>query len=151
MQNESHEFYMLEAIKQAKIAKSQGDWPFGAVIVRDGKIIGQGHVKERLGGDVTDHAEMVAIRDACFNIKSNNLGGSTIYCTNEPCLMCASGIFQANIDKVVIGLKRDDLPQLLRSRKLRIDNLVEDNSFSVEIIKGILKDQILELFQGIRK
>jgi len=105
MQNDLHQKCMAIAIEEAKKAKSNGDWPFGAIMTKNGEIVGKGHVKDKSGGDVTDHAELVAIRDACHNLKSNNLEGCTIYCTNEPCLMCAAGIFQANIGKLSLELR----------------------------------------------
>jgi len=151
MQNSLHEKYMFFAIEEAKIAKLNGDWPFGAIIVKNGKIIGKGHVKDKSGGDVTEHAELVAIRDACKNLKSNDLQKCSIYCTNEPCLMCAAGIFQANINQVLIGASRDDLSRLLRPRKLRIENLAEDTGHKITIVRGILKEKVLELFDDINK
>ncbi len=65
--------------------------------------------------------------------------------------MCASAIFQAKIPKVVTGVSRSDMPNLLRERKLKIENLVDDAGYPIEIIKGVLKDEILELFSDIKK
>lgn len=151
MQNNLHKKFMALAIEEAKVAKSNGDWPFGAVVVKDGIVIGKGHVKDKSGGDVTDHAEIVAIRDACKYLNSNDLSDCEIYCSNEPCLMCSATIFQANIGKVFIGALRDDLSHLLRIRKLRIENIAEDTGHKVEIVRGILKEKVLELFKDIKK
>lgn len=57
MKNKLHEKFMALAIEEAKVAKANGDWPFGAIVVKDGIVIGKGHVKDKTGGDVTDHAE----------------------------------------------------------------------------------------------
>ena len=146
-----HENFMLLAIKEAKEAKKLGDWPFGAVVVYKGKVIGKGKAEDKTKGDVTDHAEFIAIRKACRTLGTNNLRDCVIYCTNEPCIMCAAGIFQAHIPQVVIGASRDDLFGLLRSRKIRIEHLVEDSEHKIEIIRGVLKDTILELFNDIEK
>jgi len=146
-----HEQYMLLAFEEAKKAKARGDWPFGAVVVKDGNVVGKGHVIDKSGGDVTDHAELVALRDACRNLKTNNLEGCTIYCSNEPCMMCAAGIFQAGIGDVFIGVSRDDLPHLLRPRKLHIEDLAQDSSHKITIERGLLKDKILPLFDNIQK
>jgi len=145
------EQWMLLAIEEAKKAKPRGDWPFGAVVIKDGNIIGRGHARDKSDGDVTDHAELIAVRDACRNVQSNDLGGCAIYCTNEPCTMCAAGIFQANIDHVYIGASRDDLSRLLRPRTLRIEHVAEDAGYTIHIVKGILKDEVLELFKDIHK
>jgi len=65
--------------------------------------------------------------------------------------MCAAGIFQANIPKVVIGVSRDDLPNFLRVRKVKIEHLAEDSSYKIEIVRGVLKDQILPLFADLQR
>lgn len=146
-----HEQFMHLAIEQAKEAKKLGDWPFGAVVVYQGKVIGMGKAEDKTSGDVTDHAEFVAIRKACRTLGTNDLEHCTIYCTNEPCLMCSAGIFQAHIPQVVIGASRDDLFGLLRSRKIRIEHLVEDSGHQIEIIRGVLKSEVLKLFSDIKK
>lgn len=151
MENSDQERFMLLAIEEAKKAKERGDWPFGSVIIKDGVVVGRGHTLDKTGGDVTDHAEVVALRDACKNLKTNDLNGCTIYCSNEPCLMCAAAIFQAYIGEVVIGASRDDLSRLLRPRKLRIEDLVDDTGHMVKVVRGILKDQVIALFSDIKK
>ncbi|MEI6326860.1 MAG: nucleoside deaminase [Candidatus Roizmanbacteria bacterium] len=146
-----NEQFIALAIEEAKAAKANGDWPFGAVVVKDGKVVGKGHVTDKSGGDVTDHAELRALRDACRNLSTNNLEGCSIYCSNEPCLMCAAGIFQSGIRNVYIGASRDDLPLLLRPRKLRIEDAALDSGHEIKIQRDLLKDQILALFQDIHK
>ena len=137
-----HEDYMQLAFEEARKAKDRGDWPFGAVIVKDGIVVGKGYVKDKSGGDVTDHAELVAVRDTCRNLKTNDLQGCTIYCSNEPCIMCAAGIFQSNIGRVFIGVSGEDLPKLLRPRKLRIEDIAKDSGHKIEITRGLLKEKI---------
>lgn len=139
------------AIAEAKQAKAQGDWPFGCVVVKDNLVVGAGRVTEKTGGDITDHAEIRALRDACKNLKSNDLSECAIYCTNEPCLMCASAIFQAGISHVYIALSRDDLPHLLRPRSLRIESLVPDLGYSPTIVRGLAREQMLVLFADVSK
>lgn len=151
MQIDSQEKFMTLAIEEARIAKANGDWPFGAVVIKDNKVVGKGHVIDKSGGDVTDHAELMALREACRNLKTNNLEGCTIYCSNEPCMMCAAGIFQANIGEVCIGVSRADLPHLLRPRKLRIEDLAQDSGHDITIKRGLLKEKILPLFDDIKK
>lgn len=101
--------FMLEAIKLSKEnmdANSGG--PFGAVIVKDGKVIGQGANKVTSSNDPTAHAEVVAIRDACSNIGDFNLSGSEIYSSCEPCPMCLSAIYWARIEKIYYANNRQD-------------------------------------------
>lgn len=145
------EGFMREAIKQAILAKQAGEWPFGAVIVKDGNIIARGECDEHRTTSVLGHAELRAIDVACTALGTNNLRGCTIYCTNEPCLMCASAIIQAKIDTVVFSLKREDLAHILRKRQLSITNLVADAGYNVTITTGLLKDETLRLFEGVKK
>lgn len=149
MQNE--EQFMQAAIAEALLAKEGGDLPFGAVVVKEGKIIGKGHATNNTTGDVTDHAELRAVREACSVLGSNDLKDCVIYCTNQPCNMCAAGIFQANIPRVVMGATREDLSWLLRPRKLSIDELAQDSSYNITIEKGLLKDEIIETFEYLKK
>lgn len=151
MQSKSDETFMSHAIVEAKTAKRNGDWPFGAVVVKDGVVVGSGYASDKTTGDVTSHAEVSALRSACKELHTNNLAGCVIYCTNEPCLMCAASIFQADISHVVIGASREDLGHLLRARKLRIEDLAQDSGHNIEIERGVLKEKVLELFIDINK
>jgi len=146
----TEEDFMREAINEAVIAKQAGEWPFGAVIVKDGEIIARGECVEYRTKSVLGHAELQAINAACIALQSNNLDGCTIYCTNEPCLMCASAIIQAKIGTVVFSLKRDDL-KILRKRKLSIVDLVADAGYKIELKNGFLKEVTLELFEDVKK
>lgn len=145
------EDFVREAIEEAKLAKAAGEWPFGAVIVRDGKIIARAACTETGTKNVLGHAELQAINSACIALARNNLSDCTIYGTNEPCLMCASAIFQAKIPRVIFALARTDLAHLLRERKVRIDDLAADAGYPVEIVRGVLKEEVLELFADIKK
>ncbi len=145
------EDFIQEAIDEARIAKMAGEWPFGAVIVRDEKIIARAACTEAATKNVLGHAELQAINAACITLANNNLSDCTIYATNEPCLMCAAAVFQARIPRVVFSLSRTDLPRLLRARKLRIDDLAADVGYKVDIKKGVLKNVVLDLFVDIKK
>ncbi|MBR2588054.1 MAG: nucleoside deaminase [Bacilli bacterium] len=82
--------------------------PFGACIVKDGKIIGRGSNQVLISHDPTAHAEVVAIRDACKNINSYDLSGCELYTSCYPCPMCMSAIIWANINKVYYGNTKED-------------------------------------------
>jgi tRNA(Arg) A34 adenosine deaminase TadA len=82
--------------------------PFGACIVKDGKIIGRGSNHVLANNDPTAHAEVMAIRDACKNINSYDLSGCEIYTSCYPCPMCLSAIIWANIKKVYYGNTKED-------------------------------------------
>lgn len=147
----TNEQYMEMAIEEAITAKENGEWPFGAIVVCDGKVISRNRCAENAQKTVLAHAELQAVNDACKALSTNNLKDCVIYCTNEPCLMCAAAIFQAKISKVVIGASRSDLPHLLRERKFRIEDLAEDSGYGPEIIQEVLKEKVVSLFADIKK
>ena len=88
--------------------KTNAGGPFGACIVKDGKIIGKGSNNVLANNDPTAHAEVMAIRDACKNINSYDLSGCELYTTCYPCPMCLSAIIWSNIKKVYYGNTKED-------------------------------------------
>ena len=104
-----NESYMNEAFKEAFMGmRNNYGGPFGAVIVKDNVIIGRGCNRVISYNDPTAHAEIVAIREACKKISSYDLSGSLLYSTCEPCPMCLSAVYWANIKRVIFGLSRYD-------------------------------------------
>ena len=101
--------YMKMAIKEAEkgIAAGHGG-PFGAVIVKDGKVISKGHNHVVANNDPTCHGEVDAIRKACKKLKTFDLTGCDIYTTGEPCPMCLSAILWANINNIYYGCTIQD-------------------------------------------
>lgn len=95
--------YMLEALKEAKKAYELGEVPIGAVVVKDGKIIGRGHNLTETLKDPTAHAEMIALRQAAHNLGGWRLLGCSLYVTAEPCAMCAGAVVWSRIEKLYIG------------------------------------------------
>ena len=103
-----------------KIAKDLADenlitnagGPFGAVVVKDGKIIGKASNHVLKNSDPTAHAEVEAIRDACKNINSHDLSGCELYTTSYPCPMCLSAIIWSNIKKVYYGNTKEDADKI---------------------------------------
>ena len=104
----AHEKFLKLAIEEALAGMSVGDGgPFGAVIVKDGKIIGKGHNTVLKSHDPTAHAEINAIRNACGNVEDHHLTGAVIYTNFEPCPMCLSAIYWANIRNLVYCAGRE--------------------------------------------
>jgi tRNA(Arg) A34 adenosine deaminase TadA len=102
------EKYMQEAIRLSKESIQAGGGPFGAVIVKDGHIIGRGQNAVVNSFDPTAHAEIVAIRQACLSIHSHDLTGAIIYTSCEPCPMCLAAIWWSRIQKIYYGNTRED-------------------------------------------
>lgn len=99
----SDEFFMEQALIEAKKAFKQKEVPIGAVIVCKGEIIGRGYNKRESENDPTAHAEMIAIKKAAKRLKDWRLEGCSIYVTVEPCLMCAGAIQKARIKRLIYG------------------------------------------------
>jgi tRNA(adenine34) deaminase len=99
----NHEWFMREALKEAKKAYDLGEVPVGAVVVYDHKIIGKGHNLTEQLHDVTAHAEMQAITAAANHIGAKYLTECTLYVTLEPCVMCAGAIYWSQLGKLVYG------------------------------------------------
>ena len=108
MNNNLDTEFLHEAVKLAIHSVEVGGGPFGAVVVKDNKIIGRGHNRVTLNNDPTAHAEVNAIRDACKNLEDFNLKDCTIYTSCEPCPMCISAIYWARINRVVYASTGQD-------------------------------------------
>ncbi|MFN8124045.1 MAG: tRNA adenosine(34) deaminase TadA [Thermoleophilia bacterium] len=97
------EQFMRLALREAVAAGEHGDVPIGAVVVRDGEVVGTGRNERELHGDPTAHAEIVALRNAALTLGGWRLVGTVLYVTLEPCPMCAGAIQQARVARVVYG------------------------------------------------
>jgi tRNA(adenine34) deaminase len=94
---------MEHALGLARQAEERGEVPVGAVLVRDGEVLGEGSNLPISLNDPTAHAEVVAIRQAAQRVANYRLPGSTLYVTLEPCPMCAGAILNARVERVVFG------------------------------------------------
>jgi tRNA(adenine34) deaminase len=97
------EYFMQLALREAAAAEAHGDVPVGAVIVRDGEVIGAGHNERELRGDPTAHAEILALREAARRLGGWRILESVMYVTLEPCAMCAGAIVLARLPRVVFA------------------------------------------------
>lgn len=149
-----HKDYMTIAINEANdgIFHNHGG-PFGAVVVKDGHIIGKGHNRVLLENNPTRHGEMVAIKNACDRIESFDLTGATLYTTAEPCLMCLGACLWANIETIYYGCSVEDTNDInfrdeIFEKYLDIDKtkLIESGK-----IKQIEREACLELFKDYLK
>jgi tRNA(adenine34) deaminase len=97
------EYFMRLAVREAGRALEHDDIPVGAVVVKDGEVIGSGHNEREVRADPTAHAEMIALRDAARALGSWRVLESVLYVTLEPCAMCAGAIVLARVPRVVFG------------------------------------------------
>jgi len=146
------EEYMQEALREAQLAFDKGEIPVGAVIVKDGRIVGRGHNTTESDKDPTCHAEISAIRDASRNLGGWRLFGCHMYVTTEPCAMCAGAIVLARIDKLIIGTMD---PKAGACGSLR--NIVCDERLNhqVELTVGVMQEECSDIlkrfFRQLRK
>ena len=124
--------------------------PFGACVVKDGKIIGKGSNDVLVNNDPTAHAEVMAIRDACKNINSYDLSDCVLYTSCYPCPMCLSAIIWSNIKTVYYGNTREDAEKIGFRDKYIYDYIKEsldDNSSDVLYLECIDRDETIKTFE----
>lgn len=102
-ENASDAYWMSRALELARAAAAAGEVPVGAVIVKDGQLIGEGHNRNLLDTDPTAHAEMIALRQAAAGVGNHRLAGAVMFATIEPCAMCAGAMVHARLQRLVYG------------------------------------------------
>lgn len=122
------EYFMKEALNEAKKASEKGEVPIGAVIVRHGEIISRGHNLRETLKNALNHAEIIAIDSACKSLGGWRLTHCKMYVTLEPCPMCAGAILQSRIEELYIGAK-----DVKSGACGSVVNLLEDNMFNHNI------------------
>ena len=128
--------YLTKIIELSKKSLESGDVPIGAIIVKDGQIIGEGYNTREKNNDVMGHAEINAIKDASKKINNWNLQGSVMYVTLKPCSMCLSVIRESRIDFVYYLLDKPE--KKFEYSKTAIHNFDDENA--KEEYLGILQD-----------
>jgi len=142
---------MREALAEAERAPDHMDVPIGAVAVRDGIIVGRGHNRKEANADPTAHAEIIALREAAHTLGGWRLEGVTLYCTLEPCPMCAGAMISARLPRLVYGA---DDPKAGAAGS--VVELLRDPRFNhqVAVARGVLAEEsqaLLErFFAGLR-
>ena len=121
--------------------------PFGAVIVKNGKIIGKGSNHVLKNNDPTAHAEIMAIRDACNNIKSYDLSDCEIYTSCYPCPMCLSAIIWSNIKKVYYGNTKEDADKIGFRDDIIYDYIINNNKKLLDI-ECMDRDETIKTFDN---
>jgi len=143
---ERDERWMRQALAQAERAADGNEVPVGAVVVLNNEIIGTGHNQPLRAHDPTAHAEIIALRDAGRCLRNYRLGGTTLYVTLEPCLMCAGAIIQARVQRVVFGAFDEKAGAAGSTANLLQSPLL---NHQCELTGGVMKDEcaaVLEQF-----
>lgn len=143
-----HSQFMQEAIRLSRIYMLKGDGgPFGAVIVKHGKIIGRGWNQVTSTCDPTAHAEMVAIRQACKRLKTFELAGATIYSSCEPCPMCLAALYWARIEKIYYANTRKDAASVDFDDDFLYREISKPMHKRSLLMKPLLRSQALPVFK----
>lgn len=139
------EYYMIQALKEARIAYEEDEIPIGAIVVVKDKIIARGHnMTERLN-DPTAHAEMIALTSAFNSLGSKYLPDATLFVTVEPCLMCAGAIYWSKIGRIVYGADDE------KNGHKRITGTNWPFHPKAEVIRGVLQKECAQLMKDFFK
>jgi len=137
------ERFMRMALDEAR----QADFPFGAVIVRDGSVIARGRNLGRTTGDPTAHGEMVAIRRCAAEHGGAALRGSTLYTTGEPCVMCMGAILWSRVGRLVFAASLAQLATKIDQIMLSSADVASKTPFvPITIVGGVLAVEAMQLF-----
>lgn len=140
--------YMEMAVKKAREGVDGGQSPFGAIVVKNGKIVSSSHNTVWRDGDPTAHAEVNAIRQASAALKSIDLSGTVMYTTCEPCPMCLTAIHWAKIDRVVYGATIADADGAgFTELTIAAKEMVRLGGSSLKVDSGLLQKECAELFR----
>jgi tRNA(adenine34) deaminase len=139
-----HEYFMREALRLARGAQERGEVPVGAVVVLDSRVIGAGANAPIGDCDPTAHAEILALREAARSLGNYRLEAAALYCTIEPCVMCAGAIVTARIARLVFG-SRDMRFGGVRSKFRIADSEILNHQ--IEIVEGVLAFECAQLLR----
>lgn len=139
------EYYMMQALKEAKKAMEEGEVPVGAVVILNGKLIARGYNMVEKLNDPTAHAEMIALTSAFNYIGAKYLPEAALYVTVEPCLMCAGALYWSKIGRIVWGADDE------KNGHKRITREEWPFHPKTEIVKGVMKEECSRLMKDFFK
>jgi tRNA(adenine34) deaminase len=139
---QTHERIMDRALMLAESAMTRGDWPVAAVIARQGKILAEGEGRQNTRGDPTWHAETDALRNA--RAAGVDVSQATLYCTMEPCPMCAYAIHLSGIARVVLGARHADLHRTDLGR-YSLEAFADLMGYRLELVQGVRRSECIAL------
>ena len=144
MRSRDDEWWMEQALEQARLAAQAGEVPVGALVIKDGEIIGLGHNRNLLDHDPSAHAEIVALRQAAARLGNHRLTGCEMFVTIEPCAMCAGALVHARLARLVYGAS--DPKAGAAGSVLQVLNHPGLNH-KMEVRSGVLAEKCSEILQ----
>ena len=142
------EDFMAAALQLAGSARERGEVPVGAVVVRDGVVIGEGYNQPIGTTDPTAHAEIVALRDAAGRLQNYRLTGASLYVTIEPCQMCVGAMVHARIARLVYGTREPKAGAIDSAMRAHEHPSLNHR---MEAVGGVLEDECREIIQAFFK
>lgn len=148
----THEYYMMQALKEARKAFDEGEVPVGAIVLLHDKIIGRGYNQVEKLNDPTAHAEIIALTSAFNFLGAKYLPEATLYVTVEPCLMCAGALYWSKIGHIIYGAddEKNGYKKMMRSNSSPAGGGWEGAwpfHPKTELIKGVLKEECAQLMK----
>lgn len=141
----SHEDAMRRALAQAALARQLGEVPVGAIVVLDGRVIGEGFNQPISAVDPTAHAEVIAMRAAARAIGNYRLTGSVLYATVEPCLMCVGAMIHARVKQVIFGAPEPRAGALVSATRA---HETPGLNHRIEVVGGVLEEECRQIMQA---
>src|SRR5947209_14521458 len=136
--------WMELALEQARLAAAAGEVPVGAIVIKDGQVVGRGQNRNLRDHDAAAHAEIMALRDAGRTLRNHRLGGCVMFATIEPCAMCAGAMVHARIARLVYGAA--DPKAGAAGSVLEVLNHLRLNH-QMKVTPGVLADKCSEVLQ----
>lgn len=146
-----HEFYMQAALEQANHSVAQGEPPFGCVLVGpDDKILVRQNDRVNADGDMSSHAETLAVREAC-RLTRSTLEGYALYTTVEPCAMCFTTAWLNRVSRIVYGATMSEVDTMTQGQQREMpipsEEMNNRSGNMIELVGGVLREECLHLFE----
>ena len=139
------EFWMREALSEARKAESEGEVPVGSVVLLNEKIVGRGHNHPIREHDPTAHAEIIALRQATHNISNYRLPGSILIVTIEPCIMCVGAMIHARIEELIYGAADPKYGAVRSCYQMADENKL---NHKIRVTAGVLEEECRALMSS---
>lgn len=147
---DDHERFMRLAMEEAQAGYAMGEQPFGAVVARDGAVVVRTRSLKVSESDTTAHAETLAIKHATKKLKQRIITGCTFYATCEPCPMCLGAIFNAGINRLVLGARNRHLQAAadlaFHFNQYSVERFAEMVGWDLDLVEGVLTDECVDMY-----
>ena len=144
----SEDFFMKRALEIAEASKNNGNEPFGAILVKNNKIVKEGRNQIHTNSDPTNHAELGLIRDFCRETGLTDLSEYTLYTSCEPCCMCSGAMVWANLGKMRFSVSHDELEKVAGSNiMISSQEVFSKSPNKPDVLAGILKEEGLKIIK----